>query len=295
MKVLHLISGGDTGGAKTHVHTLLAGLTPRIQVKMVCFTEGPFTQEARALGIDTEVIPGRNFFANLKKLSHMVQEEGFDLIHSHGARGNMMAAFLSKRTGLPTVSTVHSDYRLDYLGRPLSRLTYGTINTLALRKLDYRIGVSDAMVDLLISRKFDPERLFSIYNGLDFTPRTPAMNRAEYLRSVGLEADETCVVAGIAARLNPVKDIATLIRLCQSPQSFPRPAAAHCRRRGGDGQPKATGGGPGRGQSSLFCRMDLRHRLLLQRAGYQYPDLHLRDLPLRLDRGSPGRSTHHQQ
>lgn len=108
----------------------------------------------------------------------------------------MMAAFLSKRTGLPTVSTVHSDYRLDYLGRPLSRLTYGTINTLALRKLDYRIGVSDAMVDLLISRKFDPERLFSIYNGLDFTPRTPAMNRAEYLRSVGLEADETCVVAG---------------------------------------------------------------------------------------------------
>ena len=49
MKVLHLISGGDTGGAKTHVHTLLAGLTPRIQVKMVCFTEGPFTQEARAL------------------------------------------------------------------------------------------------------------------------------------------------------------------------------------------------------------------------------------------------------
>ena len=48
MKVLHLISGGDTGGAKTHVHSLLAGLTPRIQVKMVCFTDGPFTQEARA-------------------------------------------------------------------------------------------------------------------------------------------------------------------------------------------------------------------------------------------------------
>lgn len=53
MKVLHLISGGDTGGAKTHVHSLLAGLTPRIQVKMVCFTEGPFVEEARALGIDT--------------------------------------------------------------------------------------------------------------------------------------------------------------------------------------------------------------------------------------------------
>ena len=26
MKVIHLISGGDTGGAKTHIHTLLQGL-----------------------------------------------------------------------------------------------------------------------------------------------------------------------------------------------------------------------------------------------------------------------------
>ena len=91
MKVLHLISGGDTGGAKTHVHSLLAGLTPRMPVKMVCFTEGPFAQEARALGIDTQVLPGRNFFRNLNTLTHMVQAEGFDIIHSHGARGNMMA------------------------------------------------------------------------------------------------------------------------------------------------------------------------------------------------------------
>ena len=223
MKVLHLISGGDTGGAKTHVHSLLAGLTPRIQVKMVCFTEGPFVEEARALGIDTQVFPGRNFFANLKQLTQMVRDEGFDLIHSHGSRGNMMAAFLAKKTGLPTVSTVHSDYRLDYLGRPLSRLTYGTINTMALRKLDYRIGVSEAMVELLIERKFDPEKLFSIYNCLDFTPRTPAMRREEYLRSVGLDADADCVIAGIAARLDPVKDIATLIRgFAKAHQTAPR-------------------------------------------------------------------------
>ena len=212
MKVLHLISGGDTGGAKTHVHSLLAGLTSRIQVKMVCFTEGPFTEEARALGIDTVVLAGKNFPAIINQLAAMVKEEGFEILHSHGARGNMISALLARRTGLPTVSTVHSDYRLDYLGRPISRLTYGTINTVALRKLDYRIGVSDAMVDLLISRGFDPEKLFAIYNGLDFTPRTPAMDRENFFRSVGMNADENSVVAGIAARLNPVKDIATLIR-----------------------------------------------------------------------------------
>lgn len=212
MKVLHLISGGDTGGAKTHVHSLLTGLKAKIPVRLVCFMEGPFAQEARELGIDTYVIPGPNFLSALGILSRMVREEGFDLLHSHGARGNMMAALLSRRTHLPTVSTVHSDYRLDYLGRPISRLVYGNINTLALRKLNYRIGVTDSMVDLLISRNFNPERLFSIYNGLDFTHRPPAMDREEFFRSVGLSADASCVVVGIAARLNPVKDISTLIR-----------------------------------------------------------------------------------
>lgn len=222
MKVLHLISGGDTGGAKTHVHSLLSGLKDQIQVKMVCFMEGPFTREARELGIDTQVIPGRNFLSVLRELTRIVEEGGFEIIHSHGARGNMMAALLARRTKLPTVSTVHSDYRLDYLGRPVSRLVYGTINTLALRRLDYRIGVSDAMVDLLIARNFNPECIFPIYNGLDFTPRTPSVGREDFFRSVGLEADADSVVVGIAARLNPVKDVATLIRgFAKAHEDFP--------------------------------------------------------------------------
>ena len=204
MKVIHLISGGDSGGAKTHVLSLLQNLSRTIEVDMVCFMEGPFAQEARELGISTQVYSDRNVLRTLRLLKQKIREGGYDLIHCHGARGNMMGAFLRKSTGLPVVTTVHSDYRLDYLGRPFSRITYGTINTLALRRLDYRIGVSDAMVDLLISRDFDPDKLFPIYNGIDFTLPPPALDRMAYLRSVGLEVDETSVVAGIAARLNPV-------------------------------------------------------------------------------------------
>ena len=212
MKVIHLISGGDSGGAKTHVLSLLQNLSKTIDVTMVCFMEGPFAQEARELGIPTEVYPGRNLPRILRLLKKKIRSGGYDLIHCHGARGNLMGVLLRRATGLPVVTTVHSDYRLDYLGRPFSRISYGTINTLALRLLDYRIGVSDAMVDLLISRGFDPDRLFPIYNGIDFTLPPPAMSRAEYFRSVGLQADEDSVVVGIAARLNPVKDISTLIR-----------------------------------------------------------------------------------
>ena len=212
MKVIHLISGGDSGGAKTHVHSLLQNLTRTIDVTMVCFMEGPFAQEARELGIRTVVLPGRNLLRTYHTLKRMIREEGYEIIHCHGARGNMMGALLRRATGLPVVTTVHSDYRLDYLGRPFSRLSYGTINTIALRLLDYRIGVSDAMTDLLISRGFDPDKLFTIYNGIDFTPRTPALGREEYWRSVGLQADGDSVVVGITARLNPIKDISTLVR-----------------------------------------------------------------------------------
>ena len=68
------------------------------------------------------------------------------------------------------------------------------------------------MVDLLISRGFPPDRFYAIYNGIDFTPPPPQGDRLEYLRSLGAEVDADSVVVGIAARLNPVKDMSTLIR-----------------------------------------------------------------------------------
>ena len=213
MKVIHLISGGDSGGAKTHVLSLLQNLNKTITAQLVCFRDGPFADEARKLGIPTRICGGNNVLRVRRELSRYIRQEGFELIHCHGSRANMIGAMLRKSTGLPVVTTVHSDYRLDYMGRPLSRLTFGTINAYALRKLDYRIGVSDAMVDLLISRGFPADRFYAIYNGIDFTPAPPSkMERLEYLRQLGVDADENSVVVGIAARLNPVKDMSTLIR-----------------------------------------------------------------------------------
>lgn len=212
MKVIHLISGGDTGGAKTHVHTLLQGLNRHIQADMVCFTDGPFTQEARELGIRVDVIAGGNPLAALKPLREQIAREGYDIIHCHGARGNLMGALLMRSTGLPVVTTVHSDPKIDYMGRPLSALTFGTLNNWALGCIPYHIGVSGPMVELLIKRGYDPQQVFDIRNGLDFSNPTAPMTRTEYLNSLGLDWPQDAVIVGIAARLNPVKDIGTLLR-----------------------------------------------------------------------------------
>ena len=211
MKVLTLISGGDVGGAKTHVLGLLSSLGRRIGVTMVCFMEGDFSREARELGIDTRILAGKNLPRIAEQLRTMVREEGFDLIHSHGSRGNFMAWML-RDCGVPLLATVHSDPRLDYLGRPLAGLIYGSMNRFALRRLDYLTGVSDSMTDLLISRGLPPDRIFTIYNGVDLSAPGPEQRREAFFRTHGIPEEPGAVYAGIAARLNPVKDIATLLR-----------------------------------------------------------------------------------
>ena len=211
MKVLHLIGGGDTGGAKTHLLSLLQGLNEHITADLISFREGDFAEDAKALGIPTRVIAGNNIPAVKKQILAIMKEEQYDILHCHGSRANMMGALLKKHCAVPVVSTVHSDYKLDYMGRPLGALTFGNINRWALHRMDYRIGVSDAMVDLLISRGFPPERFYAIYNGLDFTAAASTETREEYFKSKGVSVDKSDVVVGIAARLDPVKDISTLI------------------------------------------------------------------------------------
>ena len=211
MRILHMISGGDVGGAKTHVHTLLAGLAKSENVLLVCFMEGPFAREAQALGIPTRVMSGSTASV-LRQLSELVRREGYEILHCHGARANFIGSVLKKRNGVPTVTTVHSDPGLDYLGRPLAALTYGNINKIALRRMDYWIGVSQSIVDLLHERGFDPNRTFTIPNGVSFDLQDPAQDRETYLRSHGIEPEPDMTVFGIAARINPVKDMETLIR-----------------------------------------------------------------------------------
>lgn len=212
MKIIHMISGGDVGGAKTHVLSLLAGLNKTEDVHLICFTEGAFAQEARRLGIPTTVLCDGSLLSVRRRILAMIRHDGYQIIHCHGARANLMGMLLRRRAGIPVISTIHSDYRLDYMGRPLAALGYGTINKIALRHLDAWIGVSDGMSQLMISRGFDPQRIFTLYNGIDFSVRPDYPPREAYLRSLGVSLEPDSVVFGIATRISPLKDMATLLR-----------------------------------------------------------------------------------
>lgn len=212
MKVIHLISGGDVGGAKTHVLSLLGGLKENHEVNLICFIEGEFAQDARKLGIPTKVLPGKNFRRVCQELADLVEKEQAELVHCHGSRANLVGFLLKRKVAIPVITTIHSDPRLDYLGRPFSNLTYGVANRLALRHMDGWVCVSKQLRDMQVAAGRDPGRTFVINNGVDFSHISASTSREQYWEDNGLSLEPDSVVFGIAARISPVKDMGTLIR-----------------------------------------------------------------------------------
>ena len=211
VRVLHLISGGDSGGAKTHVLSLLHSLNEHIRADLVCYMEAEFSKEARELGIPTQVFDG-GFNIGLKKTRELIENGNYDIVHCHGSRANLTGALLKEHFNIPFISTVHSDYKLDYLGRPMAAMTYGQLNKMALRRMDYRVCVSDQMRETLIGRGFEPNKLFPLYNGVDFSRPKPSITRSEWFNDIGCTFPEDSIVVGIAARFDAIKDVATTVR-----------------------------------------------------------------------------------
>lgn len=214
MKVLHLISGGDTGGAKTHVLTLLTKLKEiGVEVELLCIMEGIFTQEAKQLGISVKIIPQRIRFdiAVFKKIWSYINYNNFDLVHCHGARANYIAMFIKHKVKIPMLTTLHSDYKLDFKGSLRKQFIYMPINAIALRRFNYILTVTKAFKDMLIKRGFKSEKLFVVYNGIDFNSKPKVVSKSEFFNKYSLVYENDKKYVGIAARLQPVKGVQTFI------------------------------------------------------------------------------------
>ncbi len=211
MKVIHLIGGGDVGGAKSHVLSLVKELGKHIEVKLISFRSGIFADDAREMGINVEVIYSKNIISDIKRVIKIIRDEKYQLIHSHGAKANMIAVIVKRFVKVPTVTTVHSDYRLDYMQSIIKRLSFGIINTIALRFIDNYIGVSKNFKEMLIKRNFDPGRIYTVYNGITFDDEIREYSRAEFAKKYGIPLEEDDIAVGILVRLTPVKGLPVFI------------------------------------------------------------------------------------
>lgn len=207
MKVLHLIGGEDFGGAKSHVISLVTELKKNIAVKIVTFRKGGFSTDAQKSGIDIEVVKTNSFIGDIRRVIQIIKDDNISLIHSHGAKANMFALLIKFFTHIPTVTTVHSDYRLDYMDNVLKKYSFGLINAFAIRNLDFRIGVSENFKRMLIQRGFYPQYIYKLYNGIQFDFSSKQYSKEDFLKRHAIPIKPGAAVVGILARLHPVKGI----------------------------------------------------------------------------------------
>jgi glycosyltransferase involved in cell wall biosynthesis len=212
LKVLHLISGGDTGGAKTHISALLKGLNTMIDASIICFIEDTFYEELHKAGVPIKVFKqkSRSDLSVIKRLTDEIEREDYDIIHCHGARANFIALFIKHKVKKPFVTTIHSDYKLDFKDNFYKRWVYTTLNQVALKMFDYYIGVSHQFRDMLIDRGFKRDRIFVTYNGIDPYNVEAHLDKKMFLDRHGIEYKGE-VIVGILARLDEIKDHKTFI------------------------------------------------------------------------------------
>ncbi|MGM9613418.1 MAG: polysaccharide pyruvyl transferase CsaB [Butyricicoccus sp.] len=213
MRILQMMGGGDVGGAKTHIMTLVQALSEHNDVCLVSFRDGPFPKEAAARGLNVRVFQYMNPYTCRNKVLELIDEFQPEVIHTHGSKANLVGAMVRAKRKIPLMTTVHSDYQLDYMGSPHKQATFGTLNAIALRFMDFYQPVADRMARTLISRGFDPERMCVIYNGMDFTEPVQGLDRAAYIKEQwGVDIAPDDILCGIAARLTAVKDIFTCVK-----------------------------------------------------------------------------------
>ena len=188
MKILHFISGGDSGGAKTHVLTLLDNLRKlNIEVELLCIMEGVLSV--------------------LSKVKKFINNCGCDLVHCHGARANYISLFIRGGVKVPMITTLHSDYKLDFKDNPRKQLIYTPINAFALRRYKHILAVTKAFKYMLMLRGFKEERIDVIYNGIDFSQELQTYDMYTFFKNINVPHDLNKKYVGIAARLFAVKGV----------------------------------------------------------------------------------------
>ncbi len=173
IKVAHLIGGGDTGGAKQHLLTLLSHINRELFSPMIiALGEGPLVEEAEALGIPTLILPYKAFlgYSFLNTLPSVLAKEDLHILHTHGVRANFYGRWASRRKGeIPKiVTTVHSIPLYDY-ANSLWGVAATIADTITRSMTDVYVAVSRAVLLHLLRRGLKLSNIEVVYNGIDET------------------------------------------------------------------------------------------------------------------------------
>jgi len=163
---------------------------------------------AGALGVEYAEIRERHSF-DLRiwpKLRQLVREGGFDLIHAHDYKTDLLALLLARAEGVLPIATAHGWSGTSFRERAI----YYPADRRLLARYPKVTAVSPAIRDALMRAGARTERISVILNGVDPTAfrRDPA-KRETARAALGVEPGH--IVVGAIGRLEPIKRIDLLI------------------------------------------------------------------------------------
>jgi len=216
LRILHIIGGGEFGGAEQHIINLLTSFPKEdVEAAVVCFYDSVFAQKLREANIPVVALDqyGRfdlRLYYGLQKVLDSYQP---DIIHSHGVKANFLTRLASIGKHKLLLTTVHSHLRYDYQ----SMLTFFIVSLMerSTRSVNtHFIAVSGALLKLLHAQGIKEEATSLIYNGLPLAPfqkhEDRALDRTKLLQEWSLPED--AFLFGTVARFVPVKGLPFLIK-----------------------------------------------------------------------------------
>ena len=208
-RVLQLVLSLNPGGTERLVTELAARLHPEWPMAVCCLDEpGAWASLLEREGIAVSALRrGPGFRPSLgQAIARLCRTQRIDLIHAHHYSPFVYGALA--RAWAPGVSVVFTEHgRLSDAPPSTKRRA---ANVLFKRLPTAVFAVSEDVKRHLIGEGFPPASVRVIYNGIDPGVVPDPAARARARRDLG--ADEGELVIGTIARLDPVKDLGTLVR-----------------------------------------------------------------------------------
>jgi glycosyltransferase involved in cell wall biosynthesis len=206
IRVLHVITSLERGGAENHLLTLLGHANREAFAfeTAVVSGEGELVALLRDAGTPVHLLDARGRVDPLAlgRLVNLLRLGEYDIVHSHLFRADIYAGLAVARLGERRpylVSTRHNDDR--FFLNPFVGIVHYALSA----RQDLIIAISDHIARFTVARGVrDPARVRRVYHGLD-TPDTRELDREaqRIRRELGLDADDFLV--GNVGRLAPQK------------------------------------------------------------------------------------------
>lgn len=173
LKVLHLINGEHFSGAE-RVQQLLGKRLNSFgyDATFACLKPGKFRDKCQLRESQIRDFPmqGRFDLSIAQQIAAFVKEDGFSLLHAHTPRTALVAALVSRKTGLPWVYHVHSPTSRDSTAGLKNQINQ-LVERYAIRSCSQLLTVSRSLRREMLRLGVARSRLAVVPNGVpDFEP-----------------------------------------------------------------------------------------------------------------------------